>query len=267
VNIMRATKQHLANLRSTAGRPWFSWCPHLLVAGLALFSLVAMFCPMLTSMCQYDRSAIQNGQWWRMLTGHLTHWNVDHWIWDWSTFVALSLVALRQAPLRTVAAVLGSALAISCSLWCWLPDLPCYRGLSGLDTALFTFVATEMLVQASRDRQRLLAGLVLLSVVGLVAKTGFELCTGGTLFVDSTAAGFETITLAHAIGALVGMLACGFQYRVALSGMASRWRDRHCTPRSFSKTQTAVPSTIIPSFHHSNTPLPTGLEFSSINQQ
>jgi hypothetical protein len=43
---------------------------------------------------------------------------------------------------------------------------------------------------------------------GFAAKVAFEMVTGGTLFVDSTAAGMTPVPLAHIVGGLVG-LACG----------------------------------------------------------
>ena len=98
-----------------------------------------------------------------------------------------------------------AAVSISVALWVWCPNLETYRGLSGVDTALFTLLATELLIQGLRDQRYLLTGMVLLCTVGLTAKMGYELVTGNALFVDSAAAGFETITLAHVVGAVVGM--------------------------------------------------------------
>ncbi|MEO2048475.1 MAG: rhombosortase [Pirellulales bacterium] len=202
---MSTTTTHPSNSMLPSNRSWLPSWPYLLLTGLALLSLIAMVSPTLTLAWQFDRSAIQHGQWWRLLTGHLTHWNLDHWIWDWSTFVALGLVSLKRSPQRTHMTIGIAAVSISVALWVWYPNLETYRGLSGVDTALFTLLATELLVQGLRDKRYLLTGMVLLCTVGLVAKMGYEMVTGNALFVDSAAAGFETITLAHVVGAAVGI--------------------------------------------------------------
>jgi len=46
--------------------------------------------------------------------------------------------------------------------------------------------------------------MVVAVAVGFVAKLVFELATGGTLFVDSPAAGMVPVPLAHVAGGLVG---------------------------------------------------------------
>ena len=47
-----------------------------------------------------------------------------------------------------VATVVGSALAIGLTVHAGLVDLAVYRGLSGIDSALFALVMTQMLVGA-----------------------------------------------------------------------------------------------------------------------
>lgn len=95
-------------------------------------------------------------------------------------------------------------MGVSAGLWWRHPELPTYRGLSGLDTALFVYMATDLLLGAWRER-RLTPGLVSAALLtGLLAKLGYETFTGQTLFVDSAASGFAVVTLAHSVGALVG---------------------------------------------------------------
>jgi hypothetical protein len=86
-----------------------------------------------------------------------------------------------------------------------MPALDTYRGLSGIDSALFTLLATRVLHEsiALKDRpQAILAGVILAL---FVAKTAYEWTTGATLFVDSAAANMLPIPLAHVMGGLVGV--------------------------------------------------------------
>src|SRR5687767_9327213 len=63
---------------------------------LAMISLVALFSPQLSSLLELDRTAVSyGGQWWRLLTGHLTHWNLDHFTWDCIVFLVLGAYTER----------------------------------------------------------------------------------------------------------------------------------------------------------------------------
>jgi membrane associated rhomboid family serine protease len=115
-------------------------------------------------------------------------------------FLALGIMLERSGRGRFVACLLASALAISAGVWFLQPELATYRGLSGLDTALFAMLAVE-LIGVSRRRRDLLVPVLLLA--GLSGKLAFELTTGATVFVNSGEA-FVPVPVAHSIGALVG---------------------------------------------------------------
>ncbi len=160
--------------------------------------------PGAADLLQYDREAIAAGQVWRVVTGHLTHWDQNQLLWDLTMFVALGAIVEPRSRKRFTLLCLVSAISISGGLWWRHPELATYRGLSGLDTALFVYMATELLLSAWRDR-RLTPGLVSAALlIGFLAKLGYEIFTGQTLFVDSAASGFAVVTLAHSVGALVG---------------------------------------------------------------
>jgi rhomboid family GlyGly-CTERM serine protease len=171
---------------------------------IAALALAIHLLPGLSAALQFERSAIAAGQWWRLLTGHLTHWNADHIFWDVLMFVILSVMVENLGRLRFVLLCLASATGISLVIWLVQPDLQTYRGLSGVDTALFVYLACSLLVGARRDR--CWSGCVLPTVLlaGFAGKVLYEVVAGATLFVDSHRAGFVVVTLAHLVGALVG---------------------------------------------------------------
>ncbi len=127
---------------------------------------------------------------------------------------------MRRHAMRTIACVFASAPAISLAVLAVHPNLDTYRGLSGLDTALFTLAATLLWRDARRNHDRALAAVAKWSLGALVAKTIYELATGATLFVNSPAAGFIPLASAHAVGAIVGILAAVIPERI-----------RHQTPQ------------------------------------
>jgi rhomboid family GlyGly-CTERM serine protease len=178
------------------------------------FAIAMSLLPGVSAWLQYDRTAISNGALWRILTSHFVHWSAEHLFWDVLALGVLGWLCERQNPARFLACVVASALLIPLSVWFAEPQMSTYRGLSGIDSALFAMLATRIISEAIADKDwyRLtMAGFV---TAGFAAKLGFELLTGGTLIVDSTAAGMTPVPLAHVVGGLVG-LACGLCARAS----------------------------------------------------
>ena len=153
---------------------------------------------------QFDRTAIGEGQVWRIVTGHLVHWSTNHFLWDAVMFGVLGAVCERADRRRYVACLLGSAVVISAAIAGLLPDTILYRGLSGVDSALFILASVVWLRGAWRDRNLAFATVVVIALAGFIGKLVYEVTTGATLFVDSAGAGFVPLPLAHAVGAAVG---------------------------------------------------------------
>lgn len=162
---------------------------------------------------QYDRAAISAGQWWRLVTGHWAHWSADHLFWDAMAFGVFGAIAERRGRTTFVLCVFASAAAISAGVWLFRPDLQFYRGLSGIDAGLFAMVAIGLGIDAKAGGCWKAFALAAAAVVAFALKTVWELATGSTLFVAATAAGFESLPLAHALGAAVGVAVglCGFK--------------------------------------------------------
>jgi rhomboid family GlyGly-CTERM serine protease len=181
---------------------WYS-LPRYTVA-LAIFCLAAHVYQPLSDWLAYDRSAIQAGETWRLLTGHLSHYSADHLLWDLLMFVVLGVMVEGRHRVSLITTVIASATAITVVLWFAHPEVTEYRGLSGIDSALFTNAAIHLYADGRRFRrpvvQLVAAGLVL----GFVAKLVYEIVSGTTLFVDST--DFDSLTSVHAVGGFVGMV-------------------------------------------------------------
>ena len=177
-----------------------------IIAGIAVLAILAGLWPALATALQYDRHAISNFQLWRIATGHVTHWNADDQIWDLVPFVGLSFACAQYLVRRTIGCVLGSALAITGCLWFLQPEITHYRGLSGIDSALFVLL-TAMLWRDARSRNdSLLSWVALVGLLGFFAKVSYEWLTGEILFVDSHAAGFIPLASAHLVGGTVGLI-------------------------------------------------------------
>jgi rhomboid family GlyGly-CTERM serine protease len=156
---------------------------------------------------QYDRRAIADGELWRVVTGHAVHFGLEHFAWDAAVFALLALLCWRLDPRRLLLSLGGAMLAIPAVLWTLRPGLETYRGLSGLDSALYVTAAIALGQRLWTEGRRRLGIAAFASVAALAAKVAYELLTGQTLFVDAAALGFVPVPLAHAAGAVAGGVA------------------------------------------------------------
>lgn len=171
--------------------------PLLAVAAVAIHLLP----PDVAAALQFDRAALAAGELWRLLTAHLTHFTPSHLAWDVGVLVGLGWFCERESRRQTVLALALAAGAVSATVWYVLPDLQSYRGLSGLDCALFGLLAMRQLQQRSPAAK--LTGL--LALVALGFKSGWETLSGAPLFV--TGGEFVPVPLAHLVGAGCGVVA------------------------------------------------------------
>ena len=189
---------HQRDRRGAAG-PWASLL-------LTLSAVVVYLSPELTAWATFDRAALAAGQLWRLITGHWTHWSGEHLGWDLLVFAVVGgALELRGRRGAFLLCTVLSALLVSGGVWVLRPEMVEYRGLSGIDCALVTLVAVDLLRQSLRDRRWGL-GLVLAGLLaGYLGKVVFELATGQTLFVDSGPGLFVPVPLAHVLGGAVGI--------------------------------------------------------------
>ncbi len=202
--------------RQTSARGWCRFVPAPLTLLLTLGVAIIVALPAVVPALEFDRHAIATGDWGRMITGHLTHWTLDHAFWDGAMFLALGTLCEVRWPRRFLACLAGAPIVISVALWCGTPELNTYRGLSGIDSALFTLAVGCLLCEAVGEGRRNYALLLTALLVAFAGKIGYEFATGATLFVDSTTA-FVPIPLAHIAGGAVGIVA-------ALAGHRAKWQ-------------------------------------------
>ena len=171
----------------------------------AALAVVIHAMPGVTEMLQFDRDAFSRAEIWRLVTGHFTHFGADHLRWDVIAFVAFgSLVEFRSRRAWGYCVAI-SAVVISFGVSWLQPQFILYRGLSGLDSALFAFVTADLLREGRRACDKLMIALGSVALTGFLAKCVYELVTGRTLFVETNDA-FHPVPLAHLFGAVVGIL-------------------------------------------------------------
>jgi len=190
---------HSAGARPTS-LPWVS-------TSLSALALALWLIPGANELLQFERTAIAAGEFWRLVTGHLTHWTTSHVGWDLAAFALLGTLVERRSRRLLVATLASSAPAISAGVWLFRPDLATYRGLSGIDSALFaTAIATQVLEGFSaRSPSRVFIAIA--ASIAFLTKLALESTTPVPLFV-ATSAAFVPVPLAHGIGAACGLIVC-----------------------------------------------------------
>jgi membrane associated rhomboid family serine protease len=97
-----------------------------------------------------------------------------------------------------------SAALITLGVWIAQPQFTTYRGLSGIDSALFGLVVAHQLSKGRRTRHVFSLAVGTLALTGFAAKCVFELATQSTLFVEPTTT-FAPVPLAHLVGLMAGI--------------------------------------------------------------
>jgi len=148
---------------------------------------------------RYERSGIENGEFWRLLTGHLVHLGASHFALN-AAGLALVWYLVGDAFTRIGWAwvALASIIAIDSGFWLLNPGLRWYVGLSGL---LHGLLAAGLVVSATKERKEI----VLLAIL-LVAKLAWEQL-GGPLPGSESSSGGPVVVDAHLYGAVGGLFA------------------------------------------------------------
>ena len=173
---------------------------------VSLLAILVHWIPGAQNILELDFSSVSSGQWWRILTGHLTHFDSQHLFWDLVMFTGLAGACEKMRP-RQVALVLPlMAAGISLAVRLSSPEISVYRGLSGIDTGLFVWFAGMRIQQAIDDRDRVGIAIWSAPCLALIGKLIYESITGQTLFVDSN--GFVPLVESHVAGVVIGILFC-----------------------------------------------------------
>lgn len=175
---------------------------------ITLAALAAWLIPGASSFLQYDRAAITGGQLWRLVTGHLTHWSAEQLFWDAAVFAALGTICERRDRASFLRCLVLATAAITGVVWAARPDMNLYRGISGIDSALFALLG--LCLFAERLRERRWAGAAALALLGLgfFAKVAYEQWSGATLFVSHQTT-MTPLAAAHLAGGAAGAVAYG----------------------------------------------------------
>lgn len=157
------------------------------------------------ALLEFDRSAITTGEVWRLMTGNLVHWSVEHACLDVGAFAVVGWMFERRLRGTYAPLLIACALCVGLALWLGEPQLERYRGFSGVNSAQFAAVIVVELATAWRTPKRWLwvvpaAAIFLVKIVSE--------CATGSMFFGTESLGNigMPIPTAHAAGAVSGAL-------------------------------------------------------------
>ncbi|WP_282606363.1 rhombosortase [Pelagibius sp. Alg239-R121] len=173
--------------------PWFS----LVLAALAAGCFV-VFGPA-PDLLVWDRAGIDEGEFWRGVTGHFAHSDVEHLVWNLAALSGLAglleckygFSAAKQFSLLAV-----SAIAISAVVYCFRPNLVRYVGLSGILNGYFILLLWHVWQEYRHPTTPLVA-------LGVIGKVVFEAFAERSLFGVGD---WPPVPEAHAAGVVTGIL-------------------------------------------------------------
>ena len=177
----------------------------LLALGITLAVLIIPWIPEAATTLQWQRGESALVRLLGGITSHLTHWSWDHLIWDLAAFVTLSFASLRLLPERYPLCLLLAAVIIPMEIGLCQLSLETYRGLSGIDSALFGLILVGLWrspTGSTMSRLIAIGGGAL-----FVIKSIYELMTLDTLFISNSTHDFVPAVSAHLTGMLCGLLA------------------------------------------------------------
>jgi len=80
----------------------------------------------------YTRTALADGDLWRLISCHWVHLNTDHLLWSAMTFFVLGSFCEIMDRIKYIITTGISAILIPIAIWIVMPHLEVYGGLSGL---------------------------------------------------------------------------------------------------------------------------------------
>jgi len=169
---------------------------------VAVAAVVVFLVPGLGDLLDFQTNAPVLHQLLQLFTCHTAHWSFDHLVWDLLMFVTMGVICERKNSAQFAIVLTLSAIAIPLFVSCFSLDVSSYRGLSGLDTALFGLAVLYLVRSSLQEQNWPGVGMYGFLFIGMMGKIAYEYCVGGTLFVSSDC--FTAVPIAHLVGAVIG---------------------------------------------------------------
>ena len=142
----------------------------------------------------FDRIAIGEGEWWRLLTAHWVHGDTSHAGWDIGALFLLGILFESKLQGRLLLVLLAATAAVDAWLWWGEPALNFYCGLSGILNGLMILGLLQLWRELSHP-------VILLIASGAGLKILIEIQLGQAMLTQTA---WPSLPQAHAAGFVCG---------------------------------------------------------------
>jgi rhomboid family GlyGly-CTERM serine protease len=157
--------------------------------------------PVLGTFLIYDRAAIAQGEFWRLVTGNFVHLSNTHLTFNLAAFLIAGTIIETRGYRFFPLLCLSAALLIGIIIFEVEPAMCFYAGLSGIVTAAVTYLCLHGLTEKGMWRW-----LCAVMLAGVTAKIGIELMFGKSFLLTVSTEGFVPAPLSHLIGSVTAIL-------------------------------------------------------------
>ena len=164
----------------------------------ALVTLAALICTYYQELFIYQRQSLEQGQLWRLFSGHFVHLNDKHLILNLIAWVIIFFLGLNYLSLlRWIVLLFILTLSISVGLYYFVPEIVYYGGLSGVLHGYFAYVLVEWI----KNKQRLAWIILLLLIAKTLIENFSDIGSSTAEYLD-----LRVVTEVHLIGVFIGIL-------------------------------------------------------------
>ena len=168
--------------------------PFLLLTSLVIALLQI---PQIQPLVEWNAALIEQGQWWRILTGNLTHTNLPHLGMN---LLALWVMGHLFRPAAKELMLVLVVISVSVGTAILFSSMQIYVGLSGALHGVFAYYALKEALEGRKSSWLL--------VVGVIAKIGWEQVYGASPETASLI-GARVAIEAHLAGGISGIALAG----------------------------------------------------------
>jgi rhomboid family GlyGly-CTERM serine protease len=144
----------------------------------------------------FDRQAIVQGEWWRLITGHWVHSDLTHASWDIGALLLFGLLFEARLQWRLPMTLLLASVGVDAWLWWGNSALQYYCGLSGVLNSLLIVGLLQMWTDSRHP-------LILLTAIGAAIKILVEIYFDQSLLIHTA---WPSVPTTHAAGFICGLL-------------------------------------------------------------
>ncbi|MEE9328454.1 MAG: rhombosortase [Cocleimonas sp.] len=170
-----------------------------LILAIIGVSLLLLAFQNLQSEFVFDRHNIAQGQWWRLITGNLTHSNYNHLALNLTGLWMLGFLFVDSLKIKTfILSTIFLGLVVGSALYLYSPELDFYYGFSGVLYGLYIIGAISAII-----KQDYFTGILVLSLI--IAKIIWDSLNGGSQ-TSAELIGIPVATDAHLYGVIGALI-------------------------------------------------------------